>query len=499
MKKLNYFTDDFSSCPNNLELQHKLEILQEEKKAILDKSSDAIFFIRSTGEILEANTRAVKLTGYPATDLVGMPVERLFAQPANLFLKKSTRKSDQLFPNCEQAVKVKQRGGSILSLNLYSSVIGSRENSVFLVLMRKPEAAELLPSNTGRSSSALFDSDKVAPESMTIPHEFPFIIGKSKKIREICKLVGQVAKTDSTVMIQGESGTGKEIFAHTIHHHSHRTKASFIRVNCVALSETLLESELFGHVEGAFTGAIRDRKGRFKQADGGTILLDEIGSMNLNGQAKLLRVLQEREFEPVGSSTTAKVDVRIIATTNTELMKAVKEGRFREDLYYRLSVINLQLPPLRRRKEDIPLLARHFLKMYAEKTHKTIFEISPETISILLNYPWRGNVRELKNVIEHAVVVENEEIIQPDSLPTRLETKEDFGHKPERKTLRLREHLAILEKQIVLQTLQKVNWIRKNAAKELGIDPRNFNYFLKKHNISASTGTWNNRYNKYTH
>ena len=499
MKHLKSLKDEFSSCTNDVELQHKLEILQEEKKTILEKSSDAIFFIHAKGEILEANARAVSLTGYPAADLVGMPVERLFAQPADLVFKKSTHRSDQLFSNREQAVQLEHRDGSIFSVNLYFSIIGRKENTAFLILMRKPETADSLPSKSGRSSPTHIDSDKGGGKSMTLPHKFPLIFGKSKKIREICKLVGQVAKTDSTVLIQGESGTGKEIFAHTIHYHSRRAKAPFIRVNCVALSETLLESELFGHVKGAFTGAIRDRKGRFKQADGGTILLDEIGSMSLNGQARLLRVLQEREFEPVGSSTTANVDVRVIATTNTDLIKAVNEGRFREDLYYRLSVLNLHLPSLRRRKEDIPLLAQHFLKMYAEKTHKTIFQISPETISILLNYSWPGNVRELKNVIEHAVVVETEEIVQPGSLPTRLEAKNDFGRELDRKTLRLREHLEILEKQIVLQTLQKVNWIRKNAAEELGIDPRNFNYFLKKHNISINSQTWKNGHNRYTH
>ena len=195
--------------------------------------------------------------------------------------------------------------------------------------------------------------------------EFPTIVGQSVKIRDVCRRIGSLANSDVTVLILGESGTGKEVIANAVHAHSQRGRAAFVKVNCAGLTETLLESELFGHVKGAFTGAIRDRVGRFKLADRGTIFLDEIGSMSLAGQAKLLRVLQEREFEPVGSSIAIKLNVRVIAATNSDLAKAVTEGRFREDLYYRLNVFPISLPPLRERKEDIVLLAQHFLQHYA--------------------------------------------------------------------------------------------------------------------------------------
>ena len=231
-------------------------------------------------------------------------------------------------------------------------------------------------------------------------------------------------------MIQGESGTGKEIVANAIHAHSHRCRGPFVKVNCAALTETLLESELFGHLKGAFTGAIRDHRGRFKQADGGTILLDEIGSMPLSGQVKLLRVLQEHEFEPVGSSVTTSVNVRVIAATNVDLEKAMSEGKFREDLYYRLKVFEISVPPLRERKEDIPLLSQHFLHQYTQSLRKEIRALAPETLAVLIEHDWPGNVRELENAIEHAVIVQKGQVILPSSLPMNLSKSCDGGSKP---------------------------------------------------------------------
>jgi len=369
---------------------------------------------------------------------------------------------------------LKCRDGSAKPINLCLSTIFRNGESLKLVFLQ----IERL-----ENGCKDIDSGLAIEAEESLEHKFPNIIGKSERIRQVCRKVGQVANTDSMVLIQGESGTGKEIFAQAIHCNGQRAQKPFIRVNCAALSETLLESELFGHVKGAFTGAIRDRKGRFRQADGGTILLDEIGCMSLSGQTKLLRVLQERELEPVGSSKTLNVDVRVIATTNIDLVKAVEEKRFRDDLFYRLSVITIQLPPLRERKEDILLLANHFFKIHLDRTHKKISGFSPNTITALLGHSWPGNVRELENAIEHAVVVENAEVIRTDSLPTRLRPhnypKKEFYEK----AFGLKDQLEIVERQILLQTLVNVNWVRKNAAEILDIDPRNFTYFLKKHDI----------------
>ena len=313
---------------------------------------------------------------------------------------------------------------------------------------------------------------------------FPGIIGRSERIRDVCRLVGAVAGSEATVLIQGESGTGKEVVANTIHANSRRRLAPFVKVNCAALTETLLESELFGHVKGAFTGAIRDRRGRFKQADGGTILLDEIGSMPLSGQATLLRVLQEREFEPLGSSQTVPVNVRVIAATNSDLGRAVADGTFRADLYYRLNVFGILMPSLRERREDVPLLARHFLHRYNRLLGKRIRAIAPEALSALLDHEWPGNVRELENAIEHAVIVEAGTVIRPASLPAGIRTSRD-GLRADQPPpdLGLRERLMLIERQILLETLDRANGIRKRAAEMLRIDSRNMPYFLRKHHL----------------
>ena len=246
------------------------------------------------------------------------------------------------------------------------------------------------------------------------------IVGESPIIHSLIEKTKQIASTDATVLLTGESGTGKELFASAIHENSQRAEAAFIKVNCGALPENLLESELFGHEKGAFTGAAARRKGRFELADGGTIFLDEIGDISPAVQVKLLRVLQEREFERVGGEETIKVDIRVISATNKDLRKAVSEGAFREDLFYRLNVIQLDIPPLRDRVEDIPALADTFLKRYAEKYHKKVSSFTPEVIQKMRAYPWPGNIRELQNAVETAVVLSSGDTINPDNLPSTL-------------------------------------------------------------------------------
>ncbi len=316
---------------------------------------------------------------------------------------------------------------------------------------------------------------------------FPTIVGQSEKIRQLCRMIGAVAKSNATVLIHGESGTGKEVVANAIHAHSLRPHGPTVKVNCAALNEALLESELFGHVKGAFTGAIRDRLGRFRQAEGGTLFLDEIGCLPLAGQAKLLRVLQEHEFESVGASTTTKVDVRVLVATNTNLKQAVEEGRFREDLYYRLNVFALALPPLRERKEDIPLLVQHFLSRFRREMNKPAQTLTPEAMAFLMAHDWPGNVRELENALEHAVIVEKSAVLQPESLPANLIPQRLAREKQELlAVLGLRERLNLLEKQILLETLMRANWIKKHAAEMLHIDARNLPYLLRKHQLNES-------------
>lgn len=310
--------------------------------------------------------------------------------------------------------------------------------------------------------------------------ELPNLVGQSEKIRKVCRRIGQVAPTDSTVLIQGESGTGKELVAQAIHFHSRRADKPFIKVNCAALPESLMESELFGHVRGAFTGAIRDRKGRFFEADGGTLLLDEIGSIPLASQSKLLRVLQEKEFELVGASTSVKVDVRVIASCNVDLAQAVRVGTFREDLFYRLSVFPIFVPSLRERREDVPLLAEHFFRKYLHLSHQKVCRISPEALQMMASYHWPGNVRELENAIQHALIVEQTDAIQLSSLALQMNgrispenTRVEF--------LPLRERLRCCEKRAIQEALTLSSGVKKQAAHLLGIDPKNLSQLLRKH------------------
>jgi transcriptional regulator with GAF, ATPase, and Fis domain len=326
-----------------------------------------------------------------------------------------------------------------------------------------------------------------ATEALLERDDFPTIVGQSTSIRDLCRRIGSIAKSDITVLIQGESGTGKEIVANAVHAHSHRGLGPLVKVNCAALTETLLESELFGHVRGAFTGAIRDRRGRFMQADGGTLFLDEIGSMSLSGQAKLLRVLQEHEFEPVGSSQTVPVNARVIAATNVDLAKAVAAGTFREDLYYRLNVFQLRLAPLRERTEDILVLARHFLSEYARAHAKDVPLLTLETSDLLLEYAWPGNVRELKNAVEHAVIMTNDGIVSPASLPLHIPgigTARGPSSRPAEP--RLRDRLNDFERQVLVSALERAGGVKKRAAAILGVDARNLPYLLRKHRLSDS-------------
>lgn len=295
------------------------------------------------------------------------------------------------------------------------------------------------------------------------------IIGESPKIKEIKDLIIKIANSQASVLLTGESGTGKEMFARAIHMCSKRKNKPFVAINCAALPQTLLESELFGYEKGAFTGALKQKKGKFEQANEGTIFLDEIGEMNIQTQSKLLRVLQEREYERVGGLETIKIDIRVITATNRDLEEAIKAGDFREDLYYRINVIPIHIPPLRERREDIPLLAEYFLKKFNVDYRKNIELISMEVIDIFMEYDWPGNIRELKNVIERAVAIAEPDvdILMPHHLRPQL-----ICPKKEKDLLEIQDGLSLaeFEKYYIYNTLKKVNWNKSKAAQILGIN-----------------------------
>ena len=295
------------------------------------------------------------------------------------------------------------------------------------------------------------------------------IIGASPLILKTLDLVRQVAPSTATILIQGESGTGKELIADAIHHGSPRRERAFIKVNCAALPETLLESELFGHERGAFTGAVARKEGRFELADGGTLFMDEIGEISPAMQAKLLRVLQSGEFERVGGTRTLTADVRLIAATNSDVAALVREKRFREDLYYRLNVITIQLPPLRARQDDIPLLAHHFLRKYAAKNGKTVGGFAEEALDILQTYAWPGNVRELENVIERAVVLTRSSVISPADLPEALVGADQAAR---HLVISIGTPLEEVEDRLIEETLRYTKGDKTLAAKLLGIATR---------------------------
>lgn len=299
------------------------------------------------------------------------------------------------------------------------------------------------------------------------------IVGKSQKMQKIYTLIEAIANTRATVLIYGESGTGKRLIAHAIHKCNELEREKpFIEVSCGALTETLLESELFGHAKGAFTGAIKDKIGRFELADGGSIFLDEIDAFSPNLQVKLLRVLQEGEFERVGDTKTLKVDVRVIAATNQNLEELIAQGKFRKDLYYRLNIICIELPPLRERKEDIPLLVQDFINKHTKHINKKIDQVSEEAYEVLARYDWPGNIRELENVIERATILSKEHIVGPTDLPDYLvaaqASAESSGQDADK--LGLKEALMNPEKELIMKALSAVDWNRNEASRTLGIN-----------------------------
>ncbi|HSR69976.1 MAG TPA: sigma-54 dependent transcriptional regulator [Acidobacteriota bacterium] len=341
----------------------------------------------------------------------------------------------------------------------------------------------------GLEKRALAEENRLLKRTLKQRTSFHSIIGKSEQMQRVFDLISQVGPGRSTVLIYGESGTGKELVAKAVHHCSPRAEEPFVPVNSGTIPSDLLESELFGHTKGAFTGATSAKKGLFEVADGGTLFLDEVGTVPMETQAKLLRVIQEREFRPVGGLENKKVDVRIIAATNVDLRKAVDEGEFREDLFYRLNVISIHLPPLRDRRDDIPLLVDHFVRVYCEQNERDLCSVDQTALRLLMEHSYPGNVRELENIIERAVVLAPPEaVIDEELLPPEVtEASSGIGYKIMNEGASLKEMVQEFEKSLIVTALKKTDWNQKKAASILRVNPTTLNEKLKRLEIRIPT------------
>ncbi len=386
-----------------------------------------------------------------------------------------------------KAIKRKEPRAEVIIITAYASVesaLAAMKMGAFDYVQKPFKHDELLlVIDRALEHKRLSEENLRLKDELKRKFSFGSILGKSKAMESIFELIRAAAPTRSTILIQGESGTGKELVARAIHQNSDRSDAPFVVVNSGSLPPDLLESHLFGHVKGAFTGAVSNKLGLFEAADSGSIFFDEISTVSLETQVKLLRVIQEREFMRLGGTKTLKVDVRIIAATNTSLEDMIRRKLFREDLYYRLNVIKIELPPLRERKEDIPILVRHFLQVYGEENKKEIQGVAEDVLEILERYDWPGNVRELENLIERAVVLSRTKIIDAGNLPSFLLTP--AGKEAEAWPLSghgesFKDQMMAFQRKLILDTLKKTKGVQKQAAKVLGIKPTTLNEMIKR-------------------
>lgn len=428
---------------------------------ILNSIAEGVITVDKTFKVNFINRAAEEIMGYKKDEVVGQFCKYIL-------------KCELCQTKCPIGI-VLETGNNLYD---YSSVIYDKDGNKKPIKLNAAilKNSDQIPVGGVISFRDLSELENIKKQSNLISN-FYGIIGHSKTMQEIFNLIMEISESDATVLIIGESGTGKELIANAIQATSTRKNKPFLKVNCSVFPQNLLASELFGHVKGAFTDAVRDRPGRFELADGGTIFLDEVAEMPLQTQIQLLRVLQEGTFERVGESITRKVDVRVIAATNLEIQKALREGKLREDLYYRLNVIPVSVPPLRERKEDIPHLVKHFIETYSRLYRKNIPDISDEALELLMKYTWPGNVRELENVIEYAVVrTKNENQIGLINLPSSI--KEYQKEKSPARKIFKNENAASL-----LSALEKHKWNKTKAAKELGIGRTTLWRLLRELNI----------------
>jgi len=419
---------------------------------ILDSIADGVFTINNQDEITSFNRSAENITGFNRDEAIGQFCFSIFRTnicQTNCALKQTLQTGK---PIINMPVNILNKEGKEVPVNISTAVL-------------KDEKGEIIGAvETFRDLSVVEELKKEISKQYSLED----IISKNHRIQEIFDILPDIAESDATVLIQGPSGSGKELFAGAIHNLSHRKNHSHIKVNCGALPDTLLESELFGYLKGAFTDAKRDKPGRFALAEGGTIFLDEIGDMSPALQVKLLRVLQDKEYEPLGGITPIKANVRIITATNKTLSDLVKTGRFREDLFYRLNVVKIDLPPLAKRREDIPLLIENFIHKYNLRKGKNILGVSDDVMEFLVSYDFPGNIRELENIIEHAFVLCKDNIIEIRHMPQGL-TK-DFREKEITKKPTMTHPLKNAEAEFIQKTLKKHNGNKTATARELGIN-----------------------------
>ena len=418
--------------------------------AILNSITDGVLTVDNEWRITSFNPAAERITGRKAENVMGKQCYEVMKSETcktNCPLRKTMATK---IPVYDYEIEIVSAHGETIPISVNTALLIDEENEII----------------GGVETFRDLSMYKHLSEELNLKYSFANMIGKDKKMQEIYNLLKTISPTSSTILIMGETGTGKELVARAIHHNSPRKDKPFIKVDCASLPETLLESELFGYKKGAFTDARTDKPGKFELADSGTIFLDEIGNIPPSIQAKLLRVLEEHTFEPLGGIKMVKVDVRVISATNRDLQQAIKQGRFREDFYYRLNVVPITLPPLRDRPEDIPLLIEHFLNVFGKKFEKTINAVSQDAMDLLLDYPWPGNVRQLEHAIEHAFIHCTGRTIQIRHLPDDIIQKSSILVD---RILKTEDPIEEIEKEVILEALKRNNWNREKTAKTLKI------------------------------
>ncbi|MBW1981335.1 MAG: sigma 54-interacting transcriptional regulator [Deltaproteobacteria bacterium] len=441
-------------------------------KYILDSIADGVFTVDCEGRITSFNKAAETITGFRREEAIGQYCHEIFR--ANVCFEacplKHTTETSENIVNLE--VNILNRQNKQIPISISTAIVKDDKGKIMGAV------------ETFRDLSLI----KQLRKEISSRYSFQDILSRSKPMLELFGILPDVAESEATVLIEGESGTGKELFATALHNLSPRRDGPFIKVNCGAVPETLLESELFGYKKGAFTDAKRDKPGRFQQAQGGTIFLDEIGDMSKGTQVKLLRVLERKEYEPLGSNKTEKADVRIITATNRDLMAMMQRGEFREDLFFRINVIRLRIPPLRERREDIPILIDHFIDIMNLKLSRQVRRVSRSALKILMNYDFPGNVRELQNIVEHSVILSKGIEIQPRHLPAYLIEK---GRPPGRSSASSEQHdlatLQELERELIRKALERHQGSITGAARDLGIHRSTLWRKMKKYQLTSNS------------